>query len=285
MTVRTVEALADRATEEPWSSLASLTPRLATQHCAWCGTPRREPWRDPSDNGRQTVLELASDRQIGSVGGQVCGMLAVDIRGFTRPERDEEVRIHLHKVLYEILPEALQGAGIPWSRCYHEDRGDGALIVLPPDMTAHGIVDPFPERLRCLIRRHNRMSCEAARMQLRVAAHIGPVYRDDYGLVGDDVNLLFRMLDARPLRRALDDYGTEVALIISSYLHDSLVRRHPALADPDLYQPLKTQVRRMRLSAWMHLPGASPQLAMVKLEVTHLDVPSYTLKCGSLPSS
>jgi hypothetical protein len=38
--------------------------------------------------------------------GQVCAMLAFDIVGFTRPDRDEETRIHIHKVLYEILRES-----------------------------------------------------------------------------------------------------------------------------------------------------------------------------------
>ena len=35
------------------------------------------------------------------------------------------------------------------------------------------------------------------------AAHIGPVEHDGHGFVGTDINLLFRMLDARPLKTAL----------------------------------------------------------------------------------
>jgi hypothetical protein len=31
----------------------------------------------------------------------------------------------------------------------------------------------------------------------RAAAHIGPVEHDAHGFVGTDINLLFRMLDAR----------------------------------------------------------------------------------------
>jgi len=214
----------------------------------------------PGYDGGQAVSQIFSDSAAGPSSGQVCPMLAFDILGFTRQDRDEEVRIYLHKALYEILWEALEGSGVPWDRCHHEDRGDGALVVAAPDILAHGIIDPFPERLRNLIGLHNRMSCPAARMQVRAAAHIGPVYRDDHGLVGDDINLLFRMLDARPLQTALSGSGAELALAISGYMYDSLVRRHPALAARAQFRQINSRVKGTRVKAWMHIPGASPVL-------------------------
>jgi hypothetical protein len=190
--------------------------------------------------------------------GQVCTLLAFDIDGFTRPDRDEAIRIHLHRAIYDILTSAFEGSGLPWHQCHHEDRGDGALVILPPGVPAQPVIDPLPERLRGLIRRHNRITCDAARMQLRAAAHIGPVYSDAYGVISDDLNLLFRMLEAAPLRRALADSGTELALVISGYMHDNLVLRHPTLVDPALFSPLKTRVKQTPVSAWIYLPGASP---------------------------
>ena len=189
--------------------------------------------------------------------GQVCTILAFDISGFTRPDRDEDIRIHLHGVLYEILADAFEGSGLPWHQCHHEDRGDGALVILPPGVPAQPVIDPLPERLRGLIRRHNRITCDAAQMQLRAAAHIGPVYSDAYGVISDDLNLLFRMLEAAPLRRALAGSGTELAFVISSYIHDNLVLRHRTLVDPALFSPLKTRVKGTPVSAWIYLPGAS----------------------------
>jgi class 3 adenylate cyclase len=206
------------------------------------------------------VSQIPLDPDADPAGGQVCAVLALDIAGFTRPDRDEEVRIYLHKALYEILREALQGSGIPWDRCHHEDRGDGALVVMPPDIPAHRIINPLPERLRGLIRVHNRMSFPAARIQVRAAAHIGPVYRDDHGLVGDDINLLFRMLNARPLQTALAGSDAELALAISRYMYDSLIRRHPALAGPAVFRQINTRVKGTRVNAWIYLPGVPPQL-------------------------
>jgi hypothetical protein len=226
----------------------------------WADDPSRAAGRHaarmPGYDEENTALAYLLDNGASVGGGQVCPVLALDIAGFTRPDRDEEVRIYLRKILYEILREALEVSGIPWDWCHHEDRGDGAVVIAPPDIPAHGIVNPLPERLRDLIRLHNRMSCPAARIQVRAAAHIGHVYRDDHGLVGDDINLLFRMLDARPLRAALAGSGAELALAISRDMYDNVVRRHPALTSPALFQQMNARVKGTRVNAWIHVPGA-----------------------------
>ncbi len=191
--------------------------------------------------------------------GQLCTLFAVDIAGFTSPGRDDEIRLYLHEELYEVLERAFDGSGIPWARCFHEDRGDGALIVVPPGIACKGIIDPLPERLRGLIRRHNHVSCQAAGIQLRAAAHIGPVEHDDHGFVGSDINLLFRMLEAQPLKRALAGSGAELALIVSDDVYRSLVCRYPSLVSPDAFQRVKFQVKYTRASAWTYRPGAPSQ--------------------------
>jgi hypothetical protein len=196
------------------------------------------------------VAQLAS--------GQVCAMLAVDIAEYTRKDRDSEICLYLRRSLYQVLEDAFQGSGLPWAQCHHEDRGDGVLVILPPHIPGYGLIDPLPERLRGLVRRHNRVSREPAQMQLRAAVNIGLVDRDDHGLVGDDLNLLFRMLDAGPLRRALSDSGAELALAVSRYVHDSLVVQHPSLVDPALFRPLDTRVKRTRIRAWLYIPGQQP---------------------------
>ena len=187
-------------------------------------------------------------------GGQVCAMLAVDIAEFTRADRDDEIQLHLRTCLYGLLREALGRSGMSWDQGQHEDRGDGAVMIFSPDQAAQPIVDAFPDRLRCLIRRHNRFSCEPVRMQLRVAVHVGPVYRDEHGFAGDDVTYLCRMLDAQPLRRALTDSRAELAFIISDYVYEKLVRRRQSLADQRSFQRVRTQVKRTLVHGWIFLP-------------------------------
>ena len=192
------------------------------------------------------------------ISGQVCPMLAVDIAESTRPDRDEEIQQYLRDSVYGILRGALRESGMPLDQCLSEDRGDGILVIFPPDLAAQPIIDPFPERLRGRVRRYNHCSREPAHIQLRVAANIGPVYCDEHGFSGDDVTYLCRMLDAQPLRRALSESGAELAFIISDYVYEKLVLRRHSLADRRPFRPVKTQVKRTPVHAWIQLPAGSP---------------------------
>jgi hypothetical protein len=200
----------------------------------------------------EDILELAKDQPI--------PMLAFDVVGFTRPDRDQEVRRHIHKMLYEMLGEALEESGIPQDRCYHTGRGDGPLLLVPPDIPAHRIINPFPGRLSESIRVYNKMSCPAAQIQVRAAAHLGCVYRDKHDLVSDDINLLCRVLDAKPLKADLESTGAGLALAISTDLYDSLVRRRPDLVSPGPLRHVRTTVKGTRINAWIHVPGAPQRL-------------------------
>ena len=145
---------------------------------------------------------LAS-RPVVPADGQTCAVIAVDIVGFTRADRDDDIRRYLHERLFAYLRQGFDRSGIPWAECFCEDRGDGMLIVVPPGIPVKGLIAPFPDNLRSLIRRHNHVSAAAADMQLRIAAHIGLVEHDGHGFVGTGVNFAFRMLDARPVKTQL----------------------------------------------------------------------------------
>lgn len=204
------------------------------------------------DAGRVALIESAPS------GGQVSAMLAVDIADFGRADRDDEIRLYLYRSFYEILREALAEVGMPWEQCWYEDRGDGALVIFRPDLAAQPIIDSLPDRLWHLVRRHNRSSSEPARMQLRVAVNIGPVYRDVHGFVGDDVVFLFRMLDAQPLRRALSESSATVAFIVSDYVYEKLVARRGSLADRTSFRSVRFRSRQTLMHAWIYLPEESP---------------------------
>jgi hypothetical protein len=182
----------------------------------------------------------------------------VDIAGFNAAQRDDDIQMYVHSSLYAMLRIAFDRSEIPWADCAFEDRGDGVLVIVPPTLSVTGLVDPIPERLRGLVRRHNRVSADAARIQLRVAAHIGSVHHDGYGFVGHDVTLLCRLLDARPLKRMLAKSGAEVAFIASKYLYDNVIRSRPSLVDPDVFQPMPVRVKETRTRAWAYALGASP---------------------------
>jgi|SRR5580693_8395926 hypothetical protein len=201
---------------------------------------------------------MASEALAHPVSGQICPVFAVDIAGFTRPDRDDDIRLFLREELYRILERAFDRSGVPWTSCFHEDRGDGVLVVVPPEFAANGIIDPLPERLRSLIRRHNHVTRDAAQMQLRAAAHLGPVDHDGYGFVGTDVDFLFRMLEARPLRDALTSTGADLVLIISDYVYRNIVSRHPSLVSPAAFRLVRFQVKYTKTAAWIYDPVHHP---------------------------
>ncbi len=231
--------------------------------------PSPNDWPEPDDQGQQSptgaeVLQLrpaicpAPVSSWSYLDGQLCGLFAVDIAGFNNAERDDDIQLYVHTSLYAMLRTAFDRSDIPWADCGYEDRGDGALVIVPPTLSAVGLVDPIPERLRALVRRHNRVSADAAHIQLRVAAHIGSVHHDGYGFVGHDVTLLCRLLDARPLKRMLAKSGADIAFIASTYLYDNVIRSRPSLVDPEVFQPMPVRVKETRTRAWAYALGASP---------------------------
>jgi len=189
--------------------------------------------------------------------GRLCGLFAVDIVAFNGRQRDDDIQMYVHKSLYEMLQAAFDRSDVPWSGCVREDRGDGALVVVPPTIPVAGMVT-VPDRLRVLVRRHNHVSSDAAQVQLRVAMHIGSVHHDGHGFVGHDVSLLFRLLDARALRRMLSESGAGVAFIASGNMYEQVIRRQPSLVDLALFQRLPVRVKETRTRAWACTPGTLP---------------------------
>lgn len=250
------EALISRRTAPPEFRNALWLRRYGTGGAALPNLPKEGVLTDitgwaPKSHGE--TVDTAAQRRTRPANGEVCPMFAVDIPGFT--DRDEEIQLYLRSALYQMLNAAFTASAIPWDLCEHHDRGDGALIIVPSAIPAHNLISPLPGQLRNQLRTHNWIVREPARMQLRAAIHIGPVYRDDHGIAGQDVNMLCRLLDAQPLRRALADSGAELALIVSDSFYDTVISRHPSLADPALFRPLRTLVKRTRVHARIHVLG------------------------------
>lgn len=257
--VAVAAAAAAMLIERPLSG--GLVPRPAPRpglHPGSRAWPGLAPGRPARTSGRPDAARLAlAGPSALPTDGQMCAVLAVDIAGFTRPDRDDEIRRYLHEKLYEYLQAAFDDSGVPWPDCFHEDRGDGALIVVPPGISFKGLIHPLPGMLRDLIRRHNHVSRESAAIQLRIAAHIGPVDYDGHGFVGTDVNFAFRMLEAQPVKRMLAASVAELCLTVSDYVYQSFVCHYPSLLRPDAFRAVRFQVKDTRARAWTYLPGAS----------------------------
>lgn len=184
-------------------------------------------------------------------------MMAIDIVAFGDPSRTDMVQAHLRKSLYRMVREAFTDSDVPWNECLHEDRGDGILILTSPEVDPSLLVGPVLLHLAAAVRRHNRTSSKAAQIRLRIAVHAGRVLADDFGVTGDAVIHMFRLLDARLFKEAVRVADGDVGLVVSDYFYDSVVRHGLGMLDPADFTPVKIQVKESRARAWVNIPGSS----------------------------
>ncbi|WP_131737515.1 cyclic nucleotide-binding domain-containing protein [Actinomadura roseirufa] len=191
--------------------------------------------------------------------GQNCTIMFTDIAGFSDTvHRDDDDRLEMRAAMYRFLREAFEESKVPWDDCHAEDRGDGALIVVPPRMPTTAVIDPLIARLAALLRRHNRRSSRAVRIQLRLALHVGPVTPDTEGVAGWPVIQAARLLDARVLKERLAATGADLGFIASSFVYESVIAHSPGYVDAADYEPVHCRVKNTDVHGWMHLLGASP---------------------------
>ncbi len=118
--------------------------------------------------------------------------------------------------MYDMLQRAFEAAGLMWRELHTEDRGDGTLIVVPPDTPASAVAARALGHLAAALRWHNQSASDALRMQLRVALHAGPVIRDAQGLTGHAINQTARLVQARILRKLLTETRADLGVIVSA---------------------------------------------------------------------
>ncbi|MFG2006081.1 hypothetical protein ACGFNU_43715 [Spirillospora sp. NPDC048911] len=156
--------------------------------------------------------------------------------------------------MYEAIQEAFSITRLSWSAAHHEDRGDGILIVLPPVVPTFLLLDPLAHHLNAVLRRHNLMLSEMARLRLRLAGHAGFVYVDEYGVGGRAVNHLFRMLEASDFKEAIELAGTDLGLIVSDEMYRD-VAGNGAYINPERYRSLRVKCKETVADAWLWLPS------------------------------
>ncbi|MFI0355890.1 hypothetical protein [Actinomadura sp. 9N407] len=177
-------------------------------------------------------------------------LLGLDIVSFNAPYRDEDIQRRLRQALYEYLQEVFAITWLPWAACHTEDRGDGALIVLPPGVPPYLLLDPLAHHLDAALRRGNRLFSAAAQMRLRMAVHQGYVQFDAYGVVGHAVNHMFRLLDSAVLKEAIETAGADLGVIVSDRMFGD-VAGHGGIIDPARYRPVQVSCKETQAKAWI----------------------------------
>lgn len=176
-------------------------------------------------------------------------IVAVDIEGFGDPRRMDPVQVTLRAGLYGAMQEAFGRAGIPWGK--HEDRGNGMVILVGPDVPERLLVESLPPALADALRAHNRAHPEAERIRLRMALNSGEVTQDEHGIIGASITLTFRLLDSDPVKRALKDSPGALAIIVSSGFYEGVVRHSTAAAS---YHQERVAVKETMTAGWVCVP-------------------------------
>lgn len=191
-----------------------------------------------------------------------CSVLAFDIVEFGDRRRDDDVQLHVRAALYRLLQTAFDAVGVPWRACHREDRGDGVLIVVPALISTEPLVSPLADFVRAGLRRHNKLSSEAAQIRLRMVLHAGHVSFDPYGVVGQTLVHAFRLLDAPAFKAALAATRCELGFVVSDRVYDDVIRHGPGLIDPDLYDAISVSLKETEVRAWVYFPPGSVRPAL-----------------------
>lgn len=186
-------------------------------------------------------------------------ILVFDIEQSNHPMRTNQDRVVIHEAMYAAVRTALRRL-----EYYHEDRGDGALVLVSPDVPKGRLVSNLLVRVESALDRHNRAMgrrsasrAAATQVRLRVAVHAGEVTFDGHGVVGAAVDQTFRLSDAPPFKSALATSTGVCGLIASEWFFEEVVRHHPD-ARPELFRRVETQVKGTRIAAYIRVPGELP---------------------------
>lgn len=182
-----------------------------------------------------------------------CSLVVVDVEGFGGRSRTMPHQVAVRAGMYRALRGALSSAGIAWTDCYHEDRGDGVVVLVPARTAKALLVERLPLELVNAIREHNRVSVAPQRIRMRMAVHAGEVVFDRHGVTATSLNFTFRLIEAPTVKKALAESPGVLALITSDWFFEEVVRHSPD-ASAASYRPVRVSVKETSTVGWLSLP-------------------------------
>jgi hypothetical protein len=179
-------------------------------------------------------------------------IMTVDVAGYNNPSRTMAHLREVHEGLWRVLRTTFAETGIPWDVCFVENTGDGAMILLPPEIAKADLVAQLPSRMRDELCRYNHVHAPEAQVHLRMALHAGEVAKGSHGSVSRAVSFTFRILDAPEAKAAQKESNADLALIASELMYHEVVCHDPA-ADPKAYRRIPVKVKPGENAAWAWL--------------------------------
>jgi Cyclic nucleotide-binding domain len=188
--------------------------------------------------------------------GENCTVFLTDVVGFGARTRTDSDRLLIRDALFKMTQVAVQS--LPGAQS--EDRGDGFLTVVPPDVSTARVLDRLLKELPTALELHNSSQRESARFKLRLAVNVGPVV-SDIGVSGEAIIVVARLLEAPRFKEAIAESSASLGLIVSPFVYETVIRHGADLRDVASYSRVPVEVKESDTIAWMKLfdtPVSSP---------------------------
>lgn len=184
--------------------------------------------------------------------------LGIDMQGYgSRPGGRHAEFQH---DLVTLLDQAAARAGLDRDRWSVQRSGDGEFAVLPAGQAEGSVIDDFVRELAGGLSRRNEHRTAPGRIRLRLAVHFGPVESAPNGFAGDGPVVVGRLLDSRPLRRALAaDMGADLAVILSRQVYADTVAAEMTDLRPADFAEVHIEAKEFTDSAWIRVPGVTAE--------------------------
>lgn len=211
-------------------------------------------------------------------------IVALDLEASTK--RTNPVKGELRRVLYELLEQSLEAAGIgPRHLEKLADRGDGVLILIRPhdDVPKTALLGRLIPTLTTLLAEHNATAAEPElKARLRVVVHAGEVHDDGRGFYGDDLDVAFRLLNSRTVKRVLREApAAPLGLVVSEEIFSGIIRHGYVAAGP-YQQQVQVRVGERQRRGRIYLPVPASSDLPVPIRRADASSPSPPLAIASL---
>ncbi|MFD7572377.1 hypothetical protein ACFV6U_17905 [Streptomyces sp. NPDC059810] len=191
----------------------------------------------------------------GEVGGEACGIhrfvVFGDICGSGTLDLAEKK--HQRAAMYAAFDDAYSSVGVEPGTFHQEDRGDGILVALRPDVPPTLMVGRWIDTLYESLRAHNQGRVRPLR--LRIGMNAGLVTQDRHGLVGRAVDLAARLCDSAPAKRIMNETPEiDLVVVVSDWLYGNVVADGGRYVEPDHYRSARIRSKETDEAAWFHVP-------------------------------
>jgi Cyclic nucleotide-binding domain len=188
--------------------------------------------------------------------GENCTVFLTDVVEFGARTRTDGDRLLIREALFRMTQAVTQG--MPGAQS--EDRGDGFLTVVPPDVATASVLGRLMKELPAALELYNSTQRESARFKLRLAVNVGPVV-SDMGVTGEAIIVAARLVEAPRFKAAIAGSTASMGVIASPFVYEAVIRHGTDPREVASYSQVPVEVKESATTAWMKLfdaPVPSP---------------------------